>query len=354
MASPSKTALARPSTGPDVDVTRALRDLVANVERVVTGKREVVELAVVAVAAGGHLLVEDVPGVGKTVLARALARSVDGTFARVQGAPDLLPGDITGTTVYTAGTGRTGSHPAAGATAATNGDATPAVSPHQTGDDFRFVPGPIFATVVLVDELNRTTPRTQAALLEAMEEDQVTVDGVSHPLPVPHFVVATQNPEEHHGTYPLPESQLDRFSVATTVGYPTPDDEATVVRRQVRRHPLADLKSVLTTSQLADVRGAVRHVTVSDEVIDYVVRLVGATRRHQAVELGASPRASVQLIHATQALAALRDRGHVLPDDVKHLAVPVLAHRLLPRTAGADRGDPDAIVGELLRDVPVQ
>ncbi len=318
----SPTTRTGADAGPDIGrASRELAALVGNVERVITGKREVVELAVVAFACGGHLLVEDVPGVGKTVLARALARSIDATFARVQGAPDLLPSDVTGTTVY-----------------------------DQSRHEFRFVPGPLFAHVVLVDELNRTTPRTQAALLEAMEEHQVTVDGSTHPLPEPHLVVATQNPIEHHGTFPLPESQLDRFAIATAVGYPTPSDEAQVVRAQVRRHPLESLGSVLDLDEVARLRSDVREVTVTDDLIAYTVRLVTATREHDDVAVGASPRASVQLVHAAQALAALRGRGHVLPDDVKALAVPVLAHRLVVRT-GDDRRR--GLVEELLERVPV-
>lgn len=304
----------------------ALRALVDNVERVVTGKRHVVELAVVALASGGHILLEDVPGVGKTVLARALARSIDGAFARVQGAPDLLPADVTGSSIY-----------------------------DQHHETFRFVPGPVFANVVLVDELNRTTPRSQAALLEAMEERQVSVDGTTHPLPVPHVVIATQNPLEHVGTFPLPESQLDRFTIATSVGYPTRAQEATVVRAQVQHHPLDDLTPVLSTAQVDALRRSVRTVTVADEVIDYAIRLVDATRSHPEVELGASPRASVQLVHAAQALAALRGRAHVLPDDVKELAPVVLPHRLVVRRGvGGDQPDRRRLVSELLRDVTVQ
>lgn len=303
----------------------ALRTLADNVSRVLTGKPEVVELAVVTLAAGGHLLLEDVPGVGKTVLARAIARSIDGDFARVQGAPDLLPADVTGSSVY-----------------------------DQHHEQFRFVPGPVFANVVLVDELNRTTPRSQAALLEAMEERQVSVDGVTHPLPDPHFVVATQNPLEHVGTFPLPESQLDRFSVATSVGYPTRTQELEVVRAQVERHPLDTLEPVLTTAEVVAVRAAVRRVTVADEVIGYAVALVDATRAHPDVVIGASPRATIQLVRGAQALAALRGRGWVLPDDVKRLAPAVLSHRLVVRRSiDGDLPQQQAVVADLLRSVPV-
>ncbi len=303
----------------------AMHALVENIERVITGKREVVELSVIALAAGGHVLLQDVPGVGKTVLARALARSIDGHFARIQGAPDLLPADVTGSSVY-----------------------------DQHHERFRFVPGPVFANVVLVDELNRTTPRSQAALLEAMEEGQVSVDGTTHPLPTPHFVIATQNPIEHAGTFPLPESQLDRFSLATSVGYPSPEQEATVIRAQVQHHPLDDLQPVLTTEQVETLRRSVRAVTVSDEAIAYAVRLAASTRGHPSIELGASPRASIQLIHAAQARAALRERGHVLPDDLKQLAPYVLAHRLIVRRGvGGEQPDRRRLVADLLREVVV-
>ncbi|HEX9888203.1 MAG TPA: MoxR family ATPase [Nitriliruptorales bacterium] len=319
---------AAPGTSPTVadSLTRSLCDLVENVERVITGKRGVVELAVVALAAGGHLLLEDIPGVGKTILARSLARSIDAQFSRVQGAPDLLPADVTGSSIYL-----------------------------QNRQEFQFVPGPLFANVVLMDELNRTTPRTQAALLEAMEEGQVTVDGVTHALPIPHFVVATQNPIEHAGTFPLPESQLDRFTIAVSVGYPSPRDEAAVVKAQVRRHPLDDLVPVMEKRTVDTLRRRVREIPVSDEVIDYAVRLVDGTRRHEAVELGASPRATIQLIHAAQALAALRGDEYVLPDHVKRLAPDVLSHRLVVRRGPAgDEVQGRRVVSELLTAVAVR
>jgi len=321
MSADALTVPRPPTTGR----TEAARRLVANVERAVTGKREVVELAVVTLLAGGHLLLEDVPGVGKTLLARALARSVGGEVKRIQGAPDLLPADLTGSSIY-----------------------------RQDRGAFVFVPGPLFANVVLVDEANRTAPRTQAALLEAMEEGQVTVDGVTHPLPSPHFVIATQNPLEQHGTFPLPESQLDRFTAATGIGYPVPVAEVAIVRASVAGDPLDEVATVLDLEELAAVRTAVRAVRVADEAVAYAVRLVGATRSHPAVAVGASPRAAVQLVAAGQARAALDGRDHVLPDDLKRLAVPVLAHRLvLQREAGGALPDRRALVAELLVRVPV-
>jgi MoxR-like ATPase len=300
------------------DPTAAMRALVDAVERVVTGKRQVVERCVATFAAGGHVLLEDVPGVGKTVLARSLARAVDARFQRVQGAPDLLPADITGSNVWDPG-----------------------------ARGFRFVPGPVFAQVVLVDELNRTTPRTQAALLEAMEEGQVTVDGTTHRLPAPHLVIATQNPAEHLGTFPLPESQLDRFTVATSLGYPSETDEAAIVEDQLLEHPLDRVGAVLSTEDVVALRDAVRHVHVAPAVVRYGVSLVRATR--VGTSLGASPRASVQLLRVAQATALLQGRDHVLPDDCKALARDVLTHRIVP----ADGRTQAAIVEEAVGRVPV-
>lgn len=301
-----------------------LRTLVGNVERVITGKREVVELVIVALAAGGHVLLEDVPGVGKTMLARSVARSIDASFSRVQGAPDLLPADVTGSSVYV-----------------------------QHEQAFRFVPGPVFANVVLMDELNRTTPRTQAALLEAMEEGQVSVDGTTHTLPAPHLVLATQNPLEHAGTFPLPESQLDRFTIATSVGYPAPLDERDIVRARVAGRPLDQLSPVASPQDVLDLQSAVRSVAVADQVIDYCVRLVTASRHHDRVELGASPRAAIQLVRASQGRALLSGRHHALPDDVQAVARAVLGHRLALHEGTSRITDGDDVVEDLLRGVTV-
>ena len=301
------------------------RRLIDNVERVISGKPDVVEAAVVCLLADGNLLVEGVPGVGKTMLARSIARSLSGGFGRVQATPDLLPSDVTGISVY-----------------------------DQELHEFRFVPGPLFANVVLVDEINRATPRTQSALLEPMEERQITVEGVTHPLPHPFFLVATQNPAEHHGVYPLPEGQLDRFSLALEIGYPTGDEAREVVTRQLLRHPIEDLEPVLSADDVVELQAAVRAIHVAPAVVEYAVSLAEATREHRDVALGASPRASVALTHSAQALALVRGRDYALPDDVKALAPAVLAHRLALRSQGSGAaGRATAVVGEVLEVVPV-
>lgn len=289
--------------------TAAARALIANVERVIRGKREAIEAAVTAFLAGGHILVEDVPGVGKTMLGRAISRSIRGSFKRIQATPDLLPADITGSTVYDQGSHR-----------------------------FEFIPGPIFANVVLIDEINRTTPRTQSALLEAMDEGAVTVDGIRHGLPEPLFIIATQNPLEHHGTYPLPEGQLDRFAIAMDLGYVDPVTEREIVRAQLESHPIEELEAVLAPDEVVAARKVVRQTHVSDVVLDYALALTGASREHPDVELGASPRASIILVRCAQARALVDGRDYIVPDDIKALAVAALAHRVIP-TASA-RLDP--------------
>ena len=305
--------------------TRSARLLVTNVERVIRGKRAAVEAAATALFAGGHLLVEDIPGMGKTMLGRALARSLSGSFKRVQATPDLLPSDITGSSIF-----------------------------NQRDFSFEFIPGPIFANVVLLDEINRTTPRTQSALLEAMEEHAVTVDGIRHALPEPLFVIATQNPLEQHGTYPLPEGQLDRFSIAMELGYVDAASELQIVRSQLEHHPIEELEPVLSPREVIAIQIAVRHTGVADDVLGYALALVTATRKHPGLHLGASPRALVGLVRCAQARALLNGRSFVTPDDVKVLAGPVLGHRILPTgEQRVDKGRGTAVIAEIVASVPV-
>ncbi len=312
-------------TEPDLARTSAaLRRVVENVERVISGAREAVEAAVICLFAEGNLLLEGVPGVGKTMLGRAIAASIEGSFSRVQATPDLLPSDLTGISVY-----------------------------DQEIMGFRFVPGPIFANVVLVDEINRTTPRTQSALLEPMEERQVTVENVTHRLPEPYLLIATQNPGEQHGTYPLPEGQLDRFTMAVPLGYPDHEAAREVVRRQMLRHPIETLEPVLSAEEVTLHQRAVRSVHVDAAIVDYVVMLVQATRAHPEVALGASPRSMLALTRAAQARAVAEGRTYVLPDDAKALAPSVLGHRLVARSFDADGRHGAEIVRSILDQVPV-
>ena len=272
----------------------------AAVERVIKGKAEAVRLAAVTLLAGGHLLVEDVPGVGKTTLAQALAQAIDCTFQRIQFTSDLLPSDVIGLSVY-----------------------------DERSRSFEFKHGPIFANIVLADEINRTTPKTQSALLEAMAEGHVTVEGVTYRLRAPFMVVATQNPVEHHGTYPLPESQVDRFMLRLRVGYPSFEVEKEILRDRERGDPLESLRPVMTAEDVVELQRAVHRVSVDDALVDYLMRVVAATRASETLDLGVSPRGTLALFRAAQALALTDGRDYCLPDDVKRLILPVFAHRLV-------------------------
>ncbi len=297
----------------------------ANVERVIVGKHREVRLALVALMCQGHLLIEDVPGTGKTMLARTIAKSLDCSFRRIQFTPDLLPTDVTGLSIY-----------------------------NQKTQEFEFRPGPVVSQVVLADEINRATPKTQSALLEAMEERHMTVDGVTRPLPQPFMVIATQNPIEYEGTFPLPEAQLDRFMLRLRMGYPSPMDEMLILDEQKRAHPVESLAPVADAEDVLGLQRAVREIYVDPAISDYIVRLVSATRSHPDVYLGASPRGSLALYRASQAFAALSGRDFVIPDDVKALAESTLAHRLILKTAASIRGvDGRGIISEMLMTVPI-
>ncbi len=276
----------------------------------IVGKKESIELLLVALLAEGHVLIEDIPGLGKTLLAKSLAKSIGGSFRRVQFTPDLLPADITGFNIYN----------------------------QQTGQ-FIFQPGPVMANILLADEINRTIPRTQSSLLESMEERQVTVDGMTYLLPHPFFVMATQNPIELEGTFSLPEAQLDRFLLKIRLGYPAKDEEACILERFQERNPLTELEAVVNPEQVAELQQTRKEIHVSQPVREYVVRIVRATRNHASLRLGASPRGSLNLMRAGQAWAVLNKRNYVLPDDIKSLAIPVLAHRLILKEEERLRGE---------------
>ena len=300
--------------------------VVANVERVIVGKHHEVRLALVALMCRGHLLIEDVPGTGKTVLAKALARSLGCSFRRIQFTPDLLPSDVTGLSIY-----------------------------NQKTQEFEFRPGPIMAQVVLADEINLATPKTQSSLLECMDERQATIDGVTHLMPDPFLVIATQNPIEYEGTFALPEAQLDRFMLRIRMGYPQPIDEIVILDEQKRTHPLDALDEVVGLDELREMQAGVREIHVESSVSDYIVRLVNGTRNHPDVYLGASPRGSIALYRASQAMAGLLGRDYVIPDDVKILAEPALAHRLIIKTSSTIHDiQAGQVIRELLETMPVE
>ena len=301
------------------------RKIIDNINTVIVGKESVIEKAVAALIAGGHLLIEDVPGVGKTVLAKSLATTIGCSFRRIQFTPDLLPTDITGVSIY-----------------------------NQDTRDFEFKPGPILSQVVLADEINRATPKSQSALLEAMEENQVTVDGTTHLLDRPFIVVATQNPIEYEGTFPLPEAQLDRFLIRVTLGYPDISQELDIIDRLETEHPLSTLGSVVAPKDIIALQDASISVYVDQAIRKYIVNIVEWTRHREQISLGASPRASIGLFHTCRALALIRGRDYVIPDDVKELATPVLAHRLVLSAAARISGvNASQIISDLLEFVPV-
>ena len=298
------------------------------IETVIKGKPEAVRLAIVTLIAGGHLLVEDVPGVGKTTLAQALARALDCSFQRIQFTSDLLPSDVIGLSIY-----------------------------NQHSSVFEWKPGPVFANIVLADEINRTTPKTQSALLEAMAEKQVTVEGITHLLPAPFMVLATQNPIEHHGTYPLPESQLDRFMLRLRIGHPNLRDEKTILRDREHSDPLDEVVPVMSAEEVVDLQRSVASVSVDDALVDYLMSIVAATRDSEMLDLGVSPRGSLALFRAAQALALTEERVYCIPDDIKRLVLPVFAHRILvsSRFASALRRseEAEAVLTEIMKTVSV-
>jgi len=299
--------------------------VINNIEKVIVGKRSVVELAVVGLLCQGHILIEDVPGVGKTVLARSLAKSLGCSFSRIQFTPDMLPSDVTGVSIY-----------------------------NQVNSQFEFRPGPVIAQIVLADEINRATPKTQASLLEAMEERQITVDGTTHMLPRPFLVLATQNPIEYEGTFPLPEAQLDRFLLRLRLGYPDMEDEIDILERQQYQHPVVDLKQVVSEAELIKAQEEIKSTFIAPAVKRYIVEIVRQTRQHADVYLGASPRGSLALFRAGQARAMILGRDYVLPDDIKALTKPALSHRVILGPAARLRDlSGDQVLEEVLNRVPV-
>ncbi len=314
--------LANPATLDTADLNLLITAMSANLKKAVIATDDKIKLVLVSLFSGGHLLLEDVPGVGKTLLARSLARSVQSAFKRIQFTPDLLPGDITGSSIYNQKTG-----------------------------EFSFMPGPIFGNIVLADEINRATPRTQSALLEAMGEGNVSIEGHTYRLPRPFFVIATQNPIESYGTFPLPEAQLDRFLIALSIGYPNFEAELTILEREEHRDPINDLLPVLSPQQVVALQEAARRVNVARPLKEYLLKIVTATREHPEIALGASPRSAVAFQRAAQALALVQGRDFVKPDDIKELAAPVLAHRLMVRSR--NRQSAADLVRGITQKIPV-
>ena len=310
----------------NVAFVRSISDRISeNVEKVILGKHKEVQITLQALLCEGHLLIEDVPGVGKTMLARAIARSIGCDFRRIQFTPDMLPSDVTGVSVF-----------------------------NQKTMEFEFRPGPIMTQIVLTDEINRATPKTQSALLEAMEERQVTVDGVTYPLEKPFLVLATQNPIEYEGTFPLPEAQLDRFMMRITLGYPQPEEEMRILDSQRQSHPIHELQQVISRDELVQAQLAVTEVYVDTLIKEYIVSLVNATRKHPDIYLGASPRGSLALYKTGRANAAVQGRDYVIPEDIKLMAEPTLAHRLIVSPSARIKNvDPRAVLNEILDSVPV-
>lgn len=296
-----------------------------NMKQVMVGKAEVIDLLMVSMLCSGHVLLEDVPGLGKTVMAKSLAKSLEGNFHRIQFTPDLLPSDVTGLNFY-----------------------------NQKTEDFQFRKGPVFCNILLADEINRATPRTQSSLLEAMEERQVTIDGETYPLAAPFMVIATQNPIESQGTFPLPEAQLDRFFMKISMGYPTVEEEVEILRRVMMSHPVDHLQPVTNTDNLLEAQEAAKRIKISDEVMDYIVNIVQKTRSHPHIAVGASPRGSIALMKGAKALAMLRGRDYVKPEDVKELAPSILGHRMVLDGAYVLTGEESGVfVEQLLMDVTV-